>query len=64
MNRHGKLSYDEDDSQHSGTGSRDARRSTSVDARISTLSRQDYRKPPPAPQKPARTFEKRRSVSR
>lgn len=66
LNRNGKLSsYDEDDQLLPPmTPPRDGRRSTSVDARINTLSRHDYRKPPPGPQKPARTFEKRRSVSR
>lgn len=64
LTRNGKLSYDEDDARSSGR-EHNSRRSASVDARISTLSRHDYRKPPPAPQKPARTFEpKRRSVSR
>lgn len=62
LNRNGKLSYD--DQERGRGGSDHGRRSASVDARISTLSRHDYRKPPPAPQKPARTFEKRRSVSR
>lgn len=65
LNRNGKLAYEEEDEEHESARNRDGRRSASVDARISTLSRHDYRKPPPGPQKPARTFEQqRRSVSR